>query len=840
MTIAFPTLKPSSRSLELGGYPVLDGRSRDGSYYPHLLGSKSFGAQLSLTFRNVQDSQGASLLNCYRSSRSSFHPLALPPEVVAGIDDEDLAARIYYESAPFPSARYWRIANVVGPTPTEAPWIGLQELAFYLNNTKRTPVSGNTNKIVYYQPLQNLWDNNLSAFTLFSTSDNTLNDLWISYDFGSAQQVNGVKLAGLSSAYYLKRFTLQYSDDNSNWNTFSAAKDLTYPGDSVLSDLLAQRNTISIMWRWQEPPTVDSVAPGICTVQVRLVGTLELQEATAAVPNAFVPGINWTATASLTGGAASVSSSGASSAAWAVTASFAGGVADIGASWIATLTFTGGAADTGEVSLNGATWAATASLSGGAVTAEQITAVSGADWNATAAFSGGAASGVIADTNFSSVQLLLHMDGANNSTTFTDSSASPKTVTAYGDAKVSTTQSKWGGASASFDGSGDYLMIDDGTWAQLNTACTIELWFYMTTYDTTWRDLINKSTYGSNFSWTIQVRKTGFYIYTNNTNSVVTAPLSDVPANTWHHVALTNDPSTGIKLWFNGSLIGSDSGVSLTNASGKVLIGAQNWNAPGSFFQGYIDDVRITKMVRYTNTFTLPTAAFPDGGPVATDAYFSNVSLLLHANGSNGSTTFTDNSSAARTITAYGNAQVSTAQSKFGGAAAALDGSGDYLTAPANAAFAFETGDFTVETWIYISAAPASPGSAIYDSDTLDSGNGVRTNAFVWILDTNRNLTLFSNGSFRGTTVASVPLNQWSHIALVRSGTTWRFYIDGTQDATSFTLSINLSVNYCVIGRVADSASYYLNGYLDDLRITKGVARYTSTFTPPTVEFPDS
>jgi len=82
------------------------------------------------------------------------------------------------------------------------------------------------------------------------------------------------------------------------------------------------------------------------------------------------------------------------------------------------------------------------------------------------------------------------------------------------------------------------------------------------------------------------------------------------------------------------------------------------------------------------------------------DTYYSNVSLLLHCDGSNGSTTFTDNSPSPKTVTANGNASVSTAQSKFGGASAVFDGTGDYLSLDGSSGFAFGTGDFTIEFWL--------------------------------------------------------------------------------------------------------------------------------------------
>jgi len=90
---------------------------------------------------------------------------------------------------------------------------------------------------------------------------------------------------------------------------------------------------------------------------------------------------------------------------------------------------------------------------------------------------------------------------------------------------------------------------------------------------------------------------------------------------------------------------------------------------------------------------------FAPAGP--TDPDFASVVLLLHCNGSNGGTTFTDNSSYGRAMTANGNAQTSTAQSKFNGSSGLFDGAGDYLTASASSDFTFGTGDYTIESWVY-------------------------------------------------------------------------------------------------------------------------------------------
>jgi hypothetical protein len=103
------------------------------------------------------------------------------------------------------------------------------------------------------------------------------------------------------------------------------------------------------------------------------------------------------------------------------------------------------------------------------------------------------------------------------------------------------------------------------------------------------------------------------------------------------------------------------------------------------------------------------TANLPGGHPYKTvgptppapplDPNFANVSLLLYGNGINGSTSIIDSSPSPKTVTAFGNAQISTAQSKFGGSSIAFDGTGDYLTVPDNDNFALGNGNFTIECW---------------------------------------------------------------------------------------------------------------------------------------------
>jgi hypothetical protein len=218
------------------------------------------------------------------------------------------------------------------------------------------------------------------------------------------------------------------------------------------------------------------------------------------------------------------------------------------------------------------------------------------------------------------------------------------------------------------------------------------------------------------------------------------------------------------------------------------------------------------------------------------DPNFSSVSLLLHMDGSNGSTTFTDNSSNALTVTANGNAQISTAQSKFGGASGLFDGTGDYLSLTPSSLLQFD-GDFTIECWV----RTGSTADMLVGSSSSDFNNQIfRINQAG-----TGNLSCFINPTqVFAATAAGITTNTWHHLAMCRSGTNTRMFVDGTQVGStnttwSSTFRMDIVGAFFVAGGIATPPLYF-NGYIDELRITKGVARYTASFTAPTAPFPDS
>lgn len=210
-----------------------------------------------------------------------------------------------------------------------------------------------------------------------------------------------------------------------------------------------------------------------------------------------------------------------------------------------------------------------------------------------------------------------------------------------------------------------------------------------------------------------------------------------------------------------------------------------------------------------------------------TDPDFASVSLLLHMDGSNGSTTFTDSSSNALTVTANNNAEISTAQSKFGGASGLFNGDGAYLLVPDDGT-AIGTGDFTIECWIRITLGTGYRGIVSLVPGSDNNTLYVLADTIIW----------YDSGNQAAS--AQLSSNTWYHVAVARESGTLRTFVDGVESSTDYTSTANIASNTARIGTRGGANGEWYNGYIDDLRITKGVARYTANFTPPTAAFPDS
>lgn len=211
------------------------------------------------------------------------------------------------------------------------------------------------------------------------------------------------------------------------------------------------------------------------------------------------------------------------------------------------------------------------------------------------------------------------------------------------------------------------------------------------------------------------------------------------------------------------------------------------------------------------------------------DPYFTDVSLLLHFNGANAGTSFPDNSLNNYTINVTGSATTSTAQFKFG-TASLLGASNAYLTVGAdNSAWAFGTGDFTIEFWIRPTAFTAQ--------QNLINFSNLASAAFI--LSTSGTFQYILNSSARITSTA-ISLNTWYHVAICRVSGSTRMFVNGVVQSTVFSDSTNF-LSSGTLWTIANftSTTNPLIGNMDDLRVTKGVGRYVETFAPPISQFPD-
>ena len=218
-------------------------------------------------------------------------------------------------------------------------------------------------------------------------------------------------------------------------------------------------------------------------------------------------------------------------------------------------------------------------------------------------------------------------------------------------------------------------------------------------------------------------------------------------------------------------------------------------------------------------------------GATVGDVHFPKVSLLLPFDGSNGATSTSDNSNNNSTVTFVGTSQISTAQSKFGGSSMLFDGNSDYLTVTNSSFSSLNTSGstFTIEFWVYFSSITGDQ-SPVNNYSGSSGGLLINKNSSHVIT-----VNLSGDGAdITGTTTVSA--GQWYHIALSGSSGSYKLFLNGTQEGSTYTGSLGGGSSTYQIGAFYWSSTFYygVNGYLDDIRFTAGLARYTSGFTPPT------
>jgi hypothetical protein len=420
----------------------------------------------------------------------------------------------------------------------------------------------------------------------------------------------------------------------------------------------------------------------------------------------------------------------------------------------------------------------------------------------------------IANTSLLTLQSNRFIDNSTNAFTVTrngDTSIqawSPFAPTAaYSTANV--------GGSGYFDGTDDYLRITDNAAFDFGSGdFTIECWAYTETFASQYNVLVCQ--WGSSTAWIFRIQSTLIGLYANiGGTQNYTASVTNTTGQ-WDHFAVTRSGTT-LTFYKNGVSVGTTSiSGTINNAAETISIGVLSEYNSTTTHKGYISGLRVIKGSAIAPTITSPPTNI------------ANTSLLCN---------FTNagifDQTAKNVLETVGDAKVSTAQYKYGTGSMYFDGTGDRVhTGPSNPLISLGTGNFTVECWVnkldtnHRGIWQISSTAGGLQASTSNLALGYQTG--VW--------QIYRNGNSESASYSITP-NTWYHTAVVRNSGTTKLYVNGTE-VISVADTNNYTGTYMVIGGYYDT-NYLHNGYIDDLRITKGYARYTSNFTAPTSALKD-
>ena len=392
-----------------------------------------------------------------------------------------------------------------------------------------------------------------------------------------------------------------------------------------------------------------------------------------------------------------------------------------------------------------------------------------------------------------------------------------KGIAALGNAQVDTAQSKFGGASALFDGTDDYLQINSSDFAFGTGDFTIECWARVTTAKNQGIFHLGDSYLPSGAGVAAAVRtdvgNLQWVLYSSGT-ATGTSPAPST--NTWYHIAVVRSGGT-TTYYVDGTSVASR--ADSTNYSASTYLAIGGYYSTSFLMVGNIDEFRVSKTARYTTSFTPSTTAFVND---------DNTVLLIHCDGTDAVTFFEDDNGvrASKAITAINGAQIDTAQSKFGGSSAYFDGTTDYLQIPSGSGFNL-SGDYTFEAWVRYTSAHAS-NRPVFNMGNASSGQPL-------LYCNSSGTLLYMVGGTNRITGSTLSLNTWYHLAVSRSGSSTKLFVDGTQVGSTYTDSTAITDGTFYIGIYpGDSNGMY--GWIDEFRISNS-ARYTTTFTPSTTPF---
>ena len=406
---------------------------------------------------------------------------------------------------------------------------------------------------------------------------------------------------------------------------------------------------------------------------------------------------------------------------------------------------------------------------------------------------------------------------------FIDNASTPNTLTLVGTPEIApyspfsptaVYSSSTVGGSIYLNGTTDYVTVPYSSNIDLGTGdFTLEAWVYLTSAPSAGTPILGSlTTGGMNWNWR---DSTHLALANNAVGYLANSGTATFSNSSWNHVATSRSSGTTY-FWLNGVSIGSQiDNYTYSAASNPLYVGRSS----DGYFPGYISNLRV---IKGTNLYTVPFT--PSTTPLSS---ITNTVLLLNASNAG-----VVDSSQKNALTTYGTNNISSSQSKFGGTSMYFDGSSNYITSPSSQQYNLGSADFTIEMWIY-------PTSVATEQILI---NKVATASVVGAFDirmttTGQIRTLVSQSAGvswtnDSTSTLTVNFNQWNHIAFVRSGSTFTRYINGV-NAGSFTSAITLvyeSGATLNIGANGNGTSKFF-GYIDEVRITRGVTRYNTNNT---------
>jgi len=426
----------------------------------------------------------------------------------------------------------------------------------------------------------------------------------------------------------------------------------------------------------------------------------------------------------------------------------------------------------------------------------------------------------IANTEILTLQSNRFIDNSSNAYEFSIIGAGTPKVTPFSpfkndDARDITTD----GGSGYFDGSSDLASSGSVNWSTY-TNITLEAWVYPTSLSSSTVHAIMGTASGA-------VGYTMFYLYSDGRIGVgitgvneITSASGVIKNNKWQHVVAVKSGST-TTLYVDGTSVASATTAVWSNNSAVLRVGR---GATSERMYGYLTDVRVV----------LGTAIVPSTLPTSPLTAVTNTEFLLN---------FQDagiyDRSGINNLDTIGNAQIDTAVKKYGTGSIEFDGSGDYLKILQNDGLELGSGDYTIECWVNISAAANVGG-------IFSKGLPSTLNTSTWSLEfntTNNYVSWYVQAasiSYIITGSQNIKTSNWIHIAVTRSGNDTKLFVNGVQDGSTYTGGYTIATGgdlYLGTGFYAPTTRT-ITGYIDDFRITKGIARYTSSFTPPDAALP--